>query len=154
MRIRLPRRRLAVTATVLALGAAGGGAATAATVGQADATATLTALPYSFPAGSGGSLVRPLGISAFQGHVYVSNTSDNVLSDLFSGSTTTVAGSLEGSGENGDGGPADLATLSQPTGTAEDSAGDIYIADAGNNVIRRVNARDRHDHDGGRRLRR
>jgi sugar lactone lactonase YvrE len=101
---------------------------------------TLTGLSYSFPAGSGGSLTRPLGISAFQGHVYVSNTSDNVLSDLNGGNTTTIAGSLEASGENGDGGPANVATLTQPTGTAEDSAGDIYIADTEDNVVRKIDA--------------
>lgn len=144
------RRSLAVGAAVLALGVAGTEAATASTTGPSAsgatsattqaAAATLTALPYSFPAGSGGSLARPLGISAFQGHVYVSNTSDNVLSDLNGGNTTTIAGSLEASGENGDGGPASLATLSQPTGTAEDSAGDIYIADTENNVIRKIDA--------------
>ena len=110
------------------------------TAPSATAVATLTALPYTFPAGSGGSLVRPLGISAFQGHVYVSNTSDNVLSDLSGGNTTTIAGSLEATGDNGDGGPANLATLSQPTGTAEDAAGNIYIADTENNVIRKIDA--------------
>jgi hypothetical protein len=98
----------------------------------------LTTLAYTFPAGSGGSLARPLGISAFHGHVYVSNTSDNVLSDLDGANTTTIAGSLGASGENGDGGPATLATLSQPAGTAEDAAGNIYIADTENNVIRRI----------------
>jgi NHL repeat len=100
----------------------------------------LTSLNYTFPTGSGGSLVRPLGISAFQGHVYVSNTSDNVVSDLTAGTTITIAGSLEASGENGDGAPAALATLWQPTGTAEDAAGDIYIADTENYVIRRIDA--------------
>ena len=151
------RRSLVAAAAVLALGVAGTEVAAAsgalassdrstdpaagpAAGPSATAVATLTTLPYSFPAGSGGSLVRPLGISAFQGHVYVSNTSDNVLSDLNGGSTTTVAGSLEASGENGDGGSASLATLSQPAGTAEDSAGDIYIADTGDNVIRRIDA--------------
>jgi hypothetical protein len=95
------RRRLVVVAAVLALGVTGTEAATAsgalaspdrsgdraadaqaATGPSATAIGTLTALPYSFPAGSGGSLTRPLGISAFQGHVYVSNTPDNVVSDL------------------------------------------------------------------------
>ena len=61
---------------------------------------TLSTLPYTFPAGSGGSLVNPLGISAFEGNVYVSNTEDNVLSLLVGGNTTTVAGSLEGIGES------------------------------------------------------
>ena len=158
MRIRTPdrlrgwgsrrQRGLVIGAAALTLGGAGTGAAAASaaapSVGGATSAATtpgtLTALPYSFPAGSGGSLVRPLGISAFQGQVYVSNTSDNVLSDLNGGNTTTVAGSLEGSGENGDGGPANLATLWQPAGTAEDSAGDIYIADTENNVIREIDA--------------
>jgi hypothetical protein len=153
------RRRLVVVAAVLALGVTGTEAATAsgalaspdrsgdraadaqaATGPSATAIGTLTALPYSFPAGSGGSLTRPLGISAFQGHVYVSNTPDNVVSDLNGGNTTTIAGSLEGTGENGDGGPANLATLSQPTGTAEDSAGDIYIADTEDNVVRKIDA--------------
>lgn len=128
------RRRGLVVAAVLALGVAGTEGTSAAAVG------TLTTLPYSSPAGSGGGLARPLGISAFQGHVYVSNTSDNVLSDLNGGNTTTIAGSLEATGENGDGGRANLATLSQPTGTAEDSAGDIYIADTENNVIRKIDA--------------
>ena len=151
------RRSLAAAAAVLALGMAGTEAAAASAAlaspdrpgdpaagpaagPAATAVAALTALPYSFPAGSGGSLAQPLGISAFQGHVYVSNTSDNVVSDLNGGSTTTIAGSLEASGENGDGGPASLATLSQPAGTAEDSAGDIYIADTGDNVIRKIDA--------------
>jgi sugar lactone lactonase YvrE len=141
------RRTVLVAAAVLALGGTGteaamasaGSAAAPPAAQPADAAAaTLTSLPYSFPAGSGGSLVRPLGISAFQGHVYVSNTSDNVLSDLNGGNTTTIAGNLEAFGENGDGGLANLATLRQPAGTAEDAAGNIYIADTENNVVRKI----------------
>ena len=141
-----PRSGFVAAAAVLAVGGAGAAAAAAAASDAAPAAAaapavgTLTALPYTFPAGSGGSLVRPLGISAFQGHVYVSNSSDNVLSDLNGGNTTTIAGSLEGSGDNGDGGPANLATLWQPTGTGEDRAGDIYIADTEDNVVRKIDA--------------
>ncbi|MBO0834302.1 MAG: hypothetical protein J2P28_02140 [Actinobacteria bacterium] len=99
---------------------------------------TLTTLPYTFPAGSGGGLTQPLGISAWHGNVYVSNSADNVLSSLSGPATATLGGSLEGSGESGDGGQATSATLSQPTGTAADS-GNIYIADTEDNVIRRVN---------------
>jgi hypothetical protein len=141
-----PGSGVVAAAAVLAVGGAGAAAAAASASDAAPAAATapavgtLAALPYTFPAGSGGSLVRPLGISAFQGHVYVSNSPDNVLSDLNGGNTTTIAGSLEGSGDNGDGGPASLATLWQPTGTAEDSAGDIYIADTEDNMIRKVDA--------------
>lgn len=99
---------------------------------------TLTTLPYTFPAGSGGSLVQPLGVSSWHGQVYVSNSADNVVSSLNGSATTMMAGNLEGTGENGDGGPGTSATLTQPTGTVEDG-GNIYIADTENNVIRRVN---------------
>jgi hypothetical protein len=80
--------------------------------------ATLTTLPYSFPAGRGGSLTKPLGISARHGSVYVSKTSDNLVSSLDGSATSTIAGNLEGSGESGDKGPGASATLTQPTGTA------------------------------------
>lgn len=55
------------------------------------------------------------------------------------GVITTVAGN-GGDGYNGDGGPATKAILSDPAGVAVDAAGNLYIADAGNNVIREVNA--------------
>lgn len=50
---------------------------------------------------------------------------------------TTVAGNGV-SGFSGDGGPATAAELSSPAGVAIDGAGNLYIADAGNNRIRRV----------------
>jgi RHS repeat-associated protein len=55
------------------------------------------------------------------------------------GLITTVAG--DGFyGDSGDGGPAILAKLSDPTGAAVDSAGNLYFGDPGNSVIREVNA--------------
>ena len=89
---------------------------------------TLVTLPWSFPVGSGGGLVNPQGISAAGGNVYVSNTADDNVADLntlpaqAAGATTPLfAGSLQGNGEHGDGGPASQATLAQPGGTAEDA---------------------------------
>ena len=79
-------------------------------------------------------------MSALNGTVYVSNTSDNVLAKLASGTTTAVAGSLSGYGEHGDGGQAANATLYHPGGTAEDANGDLFIADSGDNVVREVTA--------------
>ena len=46
-------------------------------------------------------------------------------------------------GYRGDRGRADKAELTEPTGVAVDRAGNVYIADAGNNVVRRVDARTR-----------
>jgi streptogramin lyase len=57
-----------------------------------------------------------------------------------SGVITTVAGTGN-SGYSGDGGPATAAQLNGPSGIAVDSAGDVYIADLGNHVIREVSAK-------------
>ena len=53
------------------------------------------------------------------------------------GIITTVAGS-GANGFSGDGGPAVEASLSYPEGIAIDGAGNLYIADCGNNRIRKV----------------
>ena len=55
------------------------------------------------------------------------------------GTVTAVAGN-ETSGYSGDGGPATSAQLASPYGVALDAAGNLYIADTYNNVIRRVDA--------------
>ncbi|WP_243062026.1 hypothetical protein [Humibacter sp. RRB41] len=86
-----------------------------------------------------GALDRPAGVSATSGRVYVSNTGDNVVATLDgNGNTTVIAGSLEGYGETGDGKAATAATLFQPFTTAEDSRGDIFIADSGDNTVREI----------------
>jgi uncharacterized repeat protein (TIGR01451 family) len=53
------------------------------------------------------------------------------------GIVTTIAGNGT-VGFSGDGGPATSATLNEPGGLAYDSAGNLYFADIGNSVIRRV----------------
>jgi hypothetical protein len=63
--------------------------------------------------------------------------------DAVSGIITTVAGTPLQPGYSGDNGLATAAKLSFSEGTggvAFDAAGDLYIADTGNNVIREVNA--------------
>ena len=56
-----------------------------------------------------------------------------------SGIITTVAGSNNGSGFSGDGGPATAAQLSFPTGVFKDASGNLYIADTNNDRVRKVN---------------
>jgi sugar lactone lactonase YvrE len=50
---------------------------------------------------------------------------------------TTYAGTGS-TGSSGDGGAATAATMSSPHGVAMDAAGNIYIADAGNNKVRKI----------------
>jgi len=57
------------------------------------------------------------------------------------GTITTVAGQYRGAGNggySGDGGPAISALFSMPTALAFDGAGNLYVADFFNNVIRRI----------------
>jgi sugar lactone lactonase YvrE len=55
------------------------------------------------------------------------------------GIITTIAGN-DTDGYGGDGGPAVNATLDEPSGVALDGAGNLYIADTANNVIRKITA--------------
>ena len=59
----------------------------------------------------------------------------------FTTSTSQVVSTVAGDGVDGysgDGGPATAAMLNQPTGLAVDSAGDLFIVDGNNEVIREV----------------
>lgn len=84
----------------------------------------------------------PLGISVDNdGNIFIAETGSHRIRriDVFTGNITTVAGNGT-PGNSGDGGPATDAQLSRPQGVAVHSSGDIYIADSGNRVIRRVDA--------------
>jgi sugar lactone lactonase YvrE len=72
------------------------------------------------------------------GDLYIADTGNDRVRQLSpSGTLTTSAGSGL-SGFSGDGGPATSARLAAPTGVAADAAGNIYIADSGNDRIRKV----------------
>ena len=74
------------------------------------------------------------------GNLYIADALNNRIRKVDSaGTITTVAGAgTEGFG--GDGGPATAAQLYRPAGVALDGAGNLYIADFGNNRIRKVDA--------------
>ena len=85
-------------------------------------------LPY-------GVIVDPVG------NIYLSDTNNNRIRrvDALSSLITTIAGNGV-SGYSGDGGPATQANISQPGGLTMDGAGNIYFADSGNDIIRRIDA--------------
>ena len=72
------------------------------------------------------------------GDLLFGDVSNNVIREInTAGIISTVVG--DGSrGYGGDGGPATSAELNEPTGIAFNTAGDLFIADSGNNVIREV----------------
>lgn len=76
------------------------------------------------------------------GNVYIADYFDSRIRKVdTSGNITTVAGNSTSPGLgsfSGDGGPATGAGLNSPTGVAIDSAGNLYIADYGNQRIRKV----------------
>jgi uncharacterized protein (TIGR03437 family) len=75
------------------------------------------------------------------GNLYIADTLNHRIRkiNLASKVITTVAG-IGTPGSTGDGGPATSAQLKLPTGVAVDTAGNLYIADNGNAVVRRVSA--------------
>lgn len=90
------------------------------------ANGTGTAAAFNFPQG--------VAVDA-SGNVYVADYGNNMIRKISpAGAVTTLAGS----GEVGAGNSPDTVTFNKPIGVALDVAGNIYIADYGNNLIRKI----------------
>ncbi|MGD0630257.1 MAG: Ig-like domain repeat protein [Terracidiphilus sp.] len=87
------------------------------------------------------------------GNLYIADSAHNKIRMVCSTGTVTIAGTtcpgagiittVAGTGDAGNvgyPGPAKDCTLSSPNGIALDGAGNMYIADTGNNVIRKIAA--------------
>jgi sugar lactone lactonase YvrE len=84
----------------------------------------------------------PFGVAAdAAGNLFIADLGNNRIRrvDATTHAITTIAG-LGSSGYSGDGGQASSAELNQPLGVALDGAGNLYIADADNDVVREINA--------------
>ncbi len=102
-------------------------------------------------AGDGGAATKaelsgPYGVAVdATGNLFIADTWNNVIREVgTNGIITTVAGNgygagtLFGGGYSGDGGAATNAELNGTFGVAMDTTGNLFIADTGNNVIRKV----------------
>jgi hypothetical protein len=77
-----------------------------------------------------------------QNRVYVADSGNHAVRRIDAdGTVTTVAGTGT-AGYSGDGGPATAARISGPSRITFDSAGNLYLADSGNNRIRKVTPAD------------
>jgi uncharacterized protein (TIGR03437 family) len=84
------------------------------------------------------SLNEPFGAAVDSaGSLYIADDGNSRVRKVFGGMITTVAGN-GAPGFSGDGGLATSASLLGPQGVAIDPAGNLYIADAYNNRIRKV----------------
>jgi streptogramin lyase len=85
------------------------------------------------------ALIRPGGVAVgAAGNLYIADSGNVRVREVSpSGIITTAAGGAGLGGFSGDGGPATAAGL-DPGAVALDAAGDLYIADVGNNRIRKV----------------
>src|SRR5262249_35127669 len=116
-------------------------------VSPAAAALTLATVAGNGPnryAGDGGPataahLQNPLGTATDAArNLYIADTANNVVRKVSkNGVITTVAGNGT-AGHHGDGGRATAAELDSPSSVAVDDAGNVYIADTGNDVIRKV----------------
>ena len=114
---------------------------------RVDASGTITTIAGTGEPGFGGDgglaadaqLYAPHGVEVDgSGNLFIADYSNNRIRRVdASGTITTIAGTGE-PGFGGDGGPVVEAQLSLPRGVAVDGAGNLFIADTGNNRIRRV----------------
>lgn len=141
-------------ALVFALAACGGGNASPSTTASTTApstgtpSATVVAAQVSTVAGSGApgsangagtaaTFNDPASIAmGANSNLYVADTGNSLIRKIdASGNVTTVAGSSSQGATNGQGTAASFAL---PNGIAVDASGNLYVADSGNNEIRKI----------------
>ena len=86
--------------------------------------------------GTTASFDHPYGVAVdVSGNVYVADLSNNLIRMITS---VGVVSTLAGSGLGYTNGTGTAASFNQPVGVAVDASGNVYVADYGNNLIRKI----------------
>ncbi len=94
-----------------------------------------------YPA-TGFSLAFPKSICIDKkGKIYVADYANDRIRTLYHDTLNTIVDTLSLGGDSGDGGLADTAKLDDPDGVCLDTAGNIYITEWYNDLIRKVDAK-------------
>jgi len=93
---------------------------------------------YSDGTGTAASFNDPTGISVdLSGNIYVADYGNNIVRKVTpAGVVTTIAGSVLHAGSSDGTGP--VASFNGPAGVGVDSSGNVYVADSGNDTIRKI----------------
>ena len=96
------------------------------------------ALGHANGAGTGAAFGNPVGIAVdASGNVFVSEEGSDVISKITTAGVVTVFAGTVGTIGHADG-TGTGATFNHPEGLAIDSSGNLYVADTGNNSIRKI----------------
>ncbi len=110
----------------------------AGTISTIAGTGTAGATGDGGPA-TAAQLATPMGIAIDgAGNIFIASSNSNTIRKIdVSGTISTFAGT-GAIGRSGDGGPATAATMRRPFGLALDHDGNLYVADAFNSRIRKI----------------
>jgi sugar lactone lactonase YvrE len=90
--------------------------------------------------GGGASFFGPKGIALdSQGNFFVADSYNHTIRKITVGGVVTTVAGMAGAQGNVDG-PGSVARFHNPIGVALDGAGNILVADAGNNTVRKITA--------------
>jgi len=96
-------------------------------------------------AGDGGAataaqLANPNGVAVDRaGNMYIAEYNNHIVRKVSATGVISTYAGTGSSGYTGDGGAATAATLYNPMGVAVDTAGNVYVAEYSNHVVRKIN---------------